>query len=58
MKKIVNILVVSGFVMGLVTLMLVLAHSNAMLVTGMATIGLWIAGSIIDDKLTHKTTNK
>lgn len=44
--------------MGLVTLMLVLAHSNAMLVTGMATIGLWIAGSIIDDKLTHKTTNK
>lgn len=58
MKKIVNTLVNSGFVMALATLMLVLAHSDAFIVTFLMTIALWVIGAIVDDKLTWKKFNK
>ena len=58
MKKTVNTLVKSGFIMMLVTLMLVLAHSNAFFVTFLVAVALWLIGAIVDDKLTWKNFNK
>ena len=57
MKKIVNILVLGGLIMEIITMILGIAHNYAMYFTLVTGFAMWIIGAVIDDKLTWNKFN-